>query len=193
MNERNHWDFILRQLDDWISKNQAALSVPNTRFVENNDFKLMIKLHHLSDEARMTCSCGIRIQLGKERRNFSLSNFCKHIKSARCKMMRNKGADVLSKIVDEEDVLCPSIINHFKTSSWMMIWTEMGESSLFLTRVESESFLNGFESSPSRVKIFLPPFYLPLIIIKEVKISLLSCVTFLRFTYTKKELTYLFK
>jgi len=103
MSEQNHRDFIIRQLDEWYNKNQSSINLPNGNFIENVDFKLTIILDQSAEDARMTCSCGVRVQLGKERRNFSLSNFYKHIKSSRCTMIKNKRANVSSKVDNDEE------------------------------------------------------------------------------------------
>ncbi|CAF4917443.1 unnamed protein product, partial [Rotaria socialis] len=72
MNESKHHDFLSQLLDEWYYKNKLELNLPNEKFIEGTDYKLTLLLNQGSEEAVISCACGIRINLPKERMNFSL-------------------------------------------------------------------------------------------------------------------------
>ncbi|CAM4980106.1 unnamed protein product [Rotaria socialis] len=72
MNESKHHDFLSQLLDEWYYKNRLELNLPNEKFIEGTDYKLTLLLNQGSEEAVISCACGIRINLPKERMNFSL-------------------------------------------------------------------------------------------------------------------------
>ncbi|CAF2756206.1 unnamed protein product [Rotaria sp. Silwood2] len=102
-NELKHRDFITRALDDWFNKNKANFNLSNEKFVENVDYKLTLVLNQASEEAFISCSCGVRVNLGKERRHFSLSNYYKHIKSTKCTMVYNRRKSMTNNRSNEEN------------------------------------------------------------------------------------------
>ncbi|CAF3276584.1 unnamed protein product, partial [Rotaria sp. Silwood2] len=73
MNESKHHDFLRRLLDEWFYKNKSQLNLPNEKFIEDKDYKLTLLLNQGSEEAFISCACGVRINLPKERMNFSLT------------------------------------------------------------------------------------------------------------------------
>ena len=66
------------------------MDLPDDNLIENQDFKLSLISNGLSEEAHISCSCGVKIRLTQDRQHFSLSNYYKHIKSMRCFMMKKK-------------------------------------------------------------------------------------------------------
>ena len=66
------------------------MNVPTGKLVENEDFQLLLVFNGSSEEACVSCSCGIKVQLTKRAENFSLSNFYKHMKSKTCAMIKKK-------------------------------------------------------------------------------------------------------
>ena len=113
----DHRSFILQTLDDWFGRHRHALNLPTATFVVEKDFQVALAFNGASDEARIICSCGARVQLTKMREHFSLSNYYKHVKSKSCTMMKNKRADHArahdtSSVVDDEetpdDIAAPS-------------------------------------------------------------------------------------
>jgi hypothetical protein len=90
MNKVNHHGFIIRTLNEWFDKNCHAMNIPNGKLIENEDFQLLFVFNGSSEEACISCSCGVKVQLTKVRENFSLSNYYKHVKSKSCIMMKKK-------------------------------------------------------------------------------------------------------
>ena len=63
------------------------MKISGGKLVENEDFRFDV----VSDEsAILTCFCGVRVKLTKDRSSFSLSNIYKHFKSKRCALMKKK-------------------------------------------------------------------------------------------------------
>ncbi|CAF4715224.1 unnamed protein product, partial [Rotaria sp. Silwood2] len=102
-NELKHRDFIIRTLDDWFNKNRVNFNLSNEKFVKNVDYKLTLVLNQASEEAFISCSCGVRVNLGKERRHVSLSNYYKHIKSTKCIMAHNRRKSMANNRSNEEN------------------------------------------------------------------------------------------
>ncbi|CAM4949227.1 unnamed protein product [Rotaria socialis] len=103
MNESKHHDFLSQLLDEWYYKNRLELNLPNEKFIEGTDYKLTLLLNQGSEEAVISCACGIRINLPKERMNFSLSNYYKHIRQTKCIMMKNKIKSISRNTNDDDD------------------------------------------------------------------------------------------
>jgi hypothetical protein len=85
--ESNPREFIISTIDDWFERNRSTMNILNGKLIENEDFKIFLGPN---ESATLLCSCGVRINLKKDRSTFSLSNFYKHIKSKRCIMMKKK-------------------------------------------------------------------------------------------------------
>ena len=107
MNSTDHHDFIILTLNDWLNKNSEELNIPDGKLIEKEDFQLSINLNGSFEEVCISCSCGIKIRLTKNRERFSLSNYYKHIKSKTCSMMKkkktiNSHANDKSNAVDDE-------------------------------------------------------------------------------------------
>jgi len=90
MNSTDHHDFIIQILNEWFDKNSQEFNLQNGKLIENEDFRLLTGLNGSSEEACISCSCGIKIHLTKNRGKFSLSNYYKHLKSNNCTMMKKK-------------------------------------------------------------------------------------------------------
>ena len=103
MNELQHRTFLKTSLDEWINKNKSNLNLSHENLIEDTDYKLILLFNQASQEAFITCSCGVRINLPKERQHFSLSNYYKHIKTKRCTMMKNK-KKIISNDTNSEDI-----------------------------------------------------------------------------------------
>lgn len=90
MNKVNHHDFVIHTLNEWFDKNCSKMNIPNGKLIENEDFKLLFVFNESSEQACISCSCGVKVQLTKLGENFSLSNYYKHVKSKSCIMMKKK-------------------------------------------------------------------------------------------------------
>lgn len=90
MNQKDHYEFLTKALDDWFLKNKFKLNLAKDKLIEGTDYKLNLSLNQGSNEVVILCSCGVRINLPKERIHFSLSNYYKHIKTSKCTMMKKK-------------------------------------------------------------------------------------------------------
>jgi hypothetical protein len=111
-------------LNEWINKNGDDFGIPNGKLIENEDFRLSISCNESCKAATTSCSCGINIQLGSFRGNFSLSNFYKHLKSKKraTKKKRISGSvdnDESNEIVnqtsiDSETLQSGSTIEHIQ-------------------------------------------------------------------------------
>ena len=90
VNKLNHHGFIIRMLNKWFDKNRRVMNIPNGKLIENEDFQLLFIFNGSSEEACISCSCGVKVQLTKLRQNFQLGNYYKHLKSKSCIMMKKK-------------------------------------------------------------------------------------------------------
>ncbi|CAF0970249.1 unnamed protein product [Adineta steineri] len=104
MNESKHRDFLTASLDEWFIKNTSTYNFSNEKFVEGKDYKLTLMLTQTSEEAIISCACGTRINLSKERIHFSLSNYYKHIKTSKCTVAKNK-RKIISHNSNNEDIV----------------------------------------------------------------------------------------
>jgi hypothetical protein len=77
-------------LNEWFKKTSHAMNILNANLIENEDYKLLIAFNGTSEEACITCSCGVKVHLAKIRDNFCLSNYYKHLKTKSCVMMKKK-------------------------------------------------------------------------------------------------------
>lgn len=66
------------------------MRISHGTLIENTDFTLSLVCNDAIEEANFSCSCGTKVQLGKYRNTFSLSNYYKHLKSKACTMMKKK-------------------------------------------------------------------------------------------------------
>ena len=74
------------------------MNVLHGKLIENEDFKIFLGSN---ESATLLCSCGVRINLTKDRSTFSVSNFYKHIKSKRCVKMKKKKSNCQN---DSQDI-----------------------------------------------------------------------------------------
>ena len=74
------------------------MNISSGKLIENKDFKIFLGSNK---SATLLCSCGVRINLTKDRSTFFLSNFYKHIKSKRCVMMKKKKSNCQN---DSQDI-----------------------------------------------------------------------------------------
>ncbi len=81
---------IIRILNQWYEKNYRGINSTNENLIENDDFKVLIVFNGSSEEALISCSCGVKVHLTKCRESFSLSNYYKRIKSKSCTMIKKK-------------------------------------------------------------------------------------------------------
>jgi hypothetical protein len=105
LNTIDRHDFIIHMLNEWINKNGAEFGMPNGKLIENEHFRLLIGGNESDSPISISCSCGIKIQLGNTRGNISLSNYYKHLKSKKCvikKKISKQVNDESNEIVDEE-------------------------------------------------------------------------------------------
>jgi hypothetical protein len=102
MNELKHRTFLQTSLDEWLNKNKSKLNLSNENLIEGTDYTLTLLFNQASQEAFISCACGVRINLPKEREHFSLSNYYKHIKTTRCTMMKNKKKRISNDTNDED-------------------------------------------------------------------------------------------
>ncbi|CAF3624956.1 unnamed protein product [Rotaria sp. Silwood1] len=123
MNQKKHYDFLTQALDDWLLRNKLKLNLSNDKFMEGTDYKLSLFLNQGSEEAIILCSCGVRTNLAKERINFSLSNYYKHIKTSKCLMMKKKRKSISTNTNNEhsqstqQQILATDTIDTSTTSS----------------------------------------------------------------------------
>ncbi len=61
MNSTDHYDFIIHVLNEWFDKNSQEFNLQNGKLIENEDFRLLIGLNRSSEEACISCSCGIKM------------------------------------------------------------------------------------------------------------------------------------
>lgn len=124
----DHYDFIIDMLNEWLNKHSEELNIPDGKLIEKEDFQLSINSNGSSEDACISCSCGIKIRLTKNRGRFSLSNYYKHIKSKKCSMMKKKKTinsqanDKLNVVDDDEsfDIEIPQnnyIVKHSQSSA----------------------------------------------------------------------------
>ena len=66
------------------------MRISHGTLIENTDFTLSLVCNDAIEEANFSCSCGTKVQLGKYRNTFSLSNYYKHLKSKACTTMKKK-------------------------------------------------------------------------------------------------------
>ena len=104
MSKPNHHASITETLSEWFRRNRDSLNAQTADLIEGQDFRLLLTCNGSSDEACISCSCGIRVQLTRLRETFSLSNYYKHLKSKHCAMMKQKKKAVDSIVNDESDV-----------------------------------------------------------------------------------------
>ena len=100
MNELKHYTFLKTSLDEWLHKNQSKLNLSNENLIEGIDHTFTLLFNQVSQEAFISCACGVRINLPKEREHFSLSNYYEHIKTTRCIMMKNKKKIISNGAID---------------------------------------------------------------------------------------------
>ncbi|CAF3165353.1 unnamed protein product [Rotaria socialis] len=90
MNKLNHYSSIISMMNEWFEKYCETINVSAGTLTEKEDFQLFIVSNGTDEEASISCSCGIKVQLTKNHHTFSLSNYYKHVKSKSCMMMKNK-------------------------------------------------------------------------------------------------------
>lgn len=105
VNKPDRHVFVIQTLNEWFLRNRHSLNAPTADLIETQDFRLLLIYNGSSEEACITCSCGIRVQLTRLRENFSLSNYYKHLKSKTCAMMKRKKEVVNSIVNDEHDAM----------------------------------------------------------------------------------------
>ena len=66
------------------------MNTADTRLIDNEDYRVSISLDRSREQAVITCSCGVKVRLTKDRSTFSLSNYYKHLKSKSCAMMKKR-------------------------------------------------------------------------------------------------------
>ena len=103
VNKPTHHASITETLSEWFRRNRHSLNAPTADLIEGEDFRLLLTYNGSSEEACISCSCGIRVQLTRLRETFSLSNYYKHLKSKHCTMMKIKKKAVDSIVNDESD------------------------------------------------------------------------------------------
>lgn len=74
-NKFDHHGFILRMLNEWFEKNRHVMNIPNGKLIENEDFQLLFVFNGSSEEACISCSCGVEVRLTKDRHFRSLPFF----------------------------------------------------------------------------------------------------------------------
>ncbi|CAF4613301.1 unnamed protein product [Rotaria sp. Silwood2] len=127
LNNLNHHDFIIHMLNEWYDKNRCSMNISNEKLIENEDFQVFISFNGLSEEACISCSCGIKVQLSQVRENFSMSNYYKHLKSKRCMMIKKKKITTCNinddsntiddqELVDIDESVNMSMIDHTQSS-----------------------------------------------------------------------------
>jgi hypothetical protein len=77
------------------------MNVYNGQLVENEDFLISFVSNGSAQQASVSCSCGVRVNLPRAGERYSCSNYYKHIKTTGCLMMKRKRTA-------EEDVNRPS-------------------------------------------------------------------------------------
>jgi hypothetical protein len=82
----DHRAFIIKKLNEWSVKN---LTLNNQTLIEDQDFKLRVS-QGASEGICIICGCQAKFNLTRVRRNFSLSNYYKHLKSDKCEMIKKK-------------------------------------------------------------------------------------------------------
>ncbi|CAF1087941.1 unnamed protein product [Adineta steineri] len=84
MNILNHHGVLIHMLNEWFERNFRTIYILNGNLIENEDYKLLIAFNGTSEEACITCFCGVKVRLTRVRENFSLSNYYKHLKTKSC-------------------------------------------------------------------------------------------------------------
>jgi len=90
LKESDHREFVISTLNQWFEKYSSVMRISHGTLIENTDFTLSLVCNDAIEEANFSCSCGTKVQLGKYRNTFSLSNYYKHLKSKACTMMKKK-------------------------------------------------------------------------------------------------------
>ncbi|CAF3040302.1 unnamed protein product [Rotaria sp. Silwood2] len=101
----NRHDFAIHTLNEWINKQGIKFGIPNVKLTENEDFWLLIGDDETDTPPSISCSCGIKVQLGVIRGSISLSNYYKHLKSKSCIIKKKISKHIngeSSKIIDDE-------------------------------------------------------------------------------------------
>ena len=102
-NKPTHHASIIETLSDWFRRKRHSLNASTADLIEGQDYRLLLTFNGSTEEACISCSCAVRVQLSRLRETFSLSNYYKHLKSKHCTMMKIKKKAVDSIINDESD------------------------------------------------------------------------------------------
>ncbi|CAF1052004.1 unnamed protein product [Adineta steineri] len=130
MNILNHHGVLIHMLNEWFERNFRTIYILNGNLIENEDYKLLIAFNGTSEEACITCFCGVKlliafngtseeacitcfcgvkVRLTRVRENFSLSNYYKHLKTKSCVMMKKKkitsSPNNDSNIIDDDELI----------------------------------------------------------------------------------------
>ncbi|CAF1092484.1 unnamed protein product, partial [Adineta steineri] len=127
MNILNHHGVLIHMLNEWFERNFRTIYILNGNLIENEDYKLLIAFNGTSEEACITCFCGVKVRLTRVRENFSLSNYYKHLKTKSCVMMKkkkitsspNNDSNIIDddELIDDETPATISNINHIQPSA----------------------------------------------------------------------------
>ncbi|CAF2994095.1 unnamed protein product [Rotaria sp. Silwood2] len=101
----NRHDFVIHTLNEWINKQGIKYGIQKVKLIENEDFRLFINDDETDTLPSISCSCGIKVQLGIIRGSISLSNYYKHLKSKSCIIKKKISKHIngeSSKIIDDE-------------------------------------------------------------------------------------------
>ncbi|CAF3458826.1 unnamed protein product [Rotaria socialis] len=74
INKLNHYSSMISMLSEWFDKYCQTINVSVGALTENEDFQLFIVSNGTDEEASISCSCGIKVQLTKNHQTFSLND-----------------------------------------------------------------------------------------------------------------------
>lgn len=90
IDENEHRAHIVETLNDWYSRNRSSMGISDGTLKDNEDFSLAFTSTDSSVHVRLSCSCGVKVQLIQCGQHFSLANYYKHMKKAKCSMITKK-------------------------------------------------------------------------------------------------------
>lgn len=90
MSQDDHHKYIAETLHDWVIRNRDSLGILYGSLIEDEDFFIAFITDQSSVHVRLACSCGVRIKLIKHGEHFTLTNYYKHLKKAKCSMLKRK-------------------------------------------------------------------------------------------------------
>ena len=69
-NKPTHHASIIETLSDWFRRKRHSLNASTADLIEGQDYRLLLTFNGSTEEACISCSCAVRVQLSRLRETF---------------------------------------------------------------------------------------------------------------------------